>query len=613
MAAPPTDTSTPLAPRRPRLGRAVVLACGVVAAALHLVMVTWMFWGQGFSLHEFKAYFANDQESYLAIAVNVANGDFRSVEPFTQTGAIHYPRLYYQGLGLLSYLTHVDPVVWWWVVGLGAQAALAGVVGAFSAALSGRRWLALLGPVALNAGIFGELRGTTWLTVLREHSVIWGSFAEFFAVNGATVAVAIDAMALIVLVGVVSGRITGRRALVAALGCALVLGAMASVHTYTFLTGAYVVTYVVAIFGILGARGRRSAAAAGVSALLLAGLFVVGPRLVAGVGPLALLVAGLLPAAPGVLLAAARERRILAGAALLVLAATPQVVLTAAGVAGGDPFLNYRQGSTGTVDLGVPVGLGLLHGIVLVSALLLVLAGGIAARQHWWTAIAIGSTLAWVLLWTNDVWGASQEPNRFWRNGFTLLLPVVVVVGAWMLAELDRRWLRAAGAGLVLAAVLSLTDYLSFSLSPGVADTIDYHSPQMDAVATVVRGLDRDVGRDVDRVGARRLVLAGPCLAPRSVKIRTGLPVAYENVGMAWSARHDALVALVPDMWEEHSPPEDAGLDVDTARSAGVAYVLVDTSCTGPDYSDPALTPAGTARYRTSRGVMAEIQLWRLP
>ena len=85
-----------------------------------------MFWSPGFSLHQFKAYFANDQQSYLTIAVDFANGDFRSVEPYTQTGSIYYPRAYYQAIGLLARLTHSDPVVWWWIGSLGSQALLAG-------------------------------------------------------------------------------------------------------------------------------------------------------------------------------------------------------------------------------------------------------------------------------------------------------------------------------------------------------------------------------------------------------------------------------------------------------------------------------------------------------
>jgi hypothetical protein len=590
--------------RRRRLRGRAVLACGVVAAVVHLVMVTWMFWGPGFSPHQFKAFFANDQESYLAIAVNIAHGDFRSVEPFTQTGTIYYPRAYYQGLGLVAHVTHSDPVVWWWAGSLGTQALLAGVVGAASAAFSGRRWAALLGPMALTAGVFGELRGTGWLTLLHEHGVLWGPFAEFFAGNGATVAVAVAALCLIALVGVVSARITGRRALVVAFAVAVLLGAMASVHTYTFLTGSYVVTFVLAFRGLLGRRGRVALVAAVVTLALVVALFVAGPRVAAGVGPLALLVGGLLPAAPGVLLAIAEDRRILAGLVLAALGAAPQVVMTAVGVSSADPFLLYRQDSTGSADLGVPLGLGIFHGALLLVGLALVLTAGLVARRTWWTAMALGAACAWVLLWTNDSWGASQEPYRLWLNGYTMLLPVVIVVGAWIVGELGARWVRVAGAAFMVLALVSLTDYLAFSLSPGIGNTIDYHSSQLDAVHRATA--------DVPPEGRNGLVLAGPCIEPRALKIRTGLAVAYENVGMAWAAEHEALVALVPEMWPGHSPAPGAGLDVEQARAAGVGYVLADTGCADQQYADPALRLVRSEGYRTPAGAAARVELWRL-
>ena len=123
--------------------------------------------------------------------MNVANGDFRSVEPYTQTGSIFYPRAYYQGHrpARAPHAQRPGGLV------VDRQPGVAGAAGrhrsgAASAAFTGRRWLAVLGPLALTAGVFGELRGTGWLTHLHQHAVIWGPFAEFFAGNGATVAVA---------------------------------------------------------------------------------------------------------------------------------------------------------------------------------------------------------------------------------------------------------------------------------------------------------------------------------------------------------------------------------------------------------------------------------------
>ena len=107
-------------------------------------------------------------------------------------------------------------------------------------------------------------------------------------------------------------------------------------------------------------------------------------------------------------------------------------------------------------------------------------------------------------------------------------------------------------------------------------------------------------------------MLAGPCIDPNALKIRTGVAVAFENVGMAWATEHDALVALVPDMWAGHSPPAGSPLDVAAAREAGVRYVLTDSSCAGPDYRDPSLELVRSASYPTAAGPTAQVQLWRL-
>ena len=199
-----------------------------------------------------------------------------------------------------------------------------------------------------------------------------------------------------------------------------------------------------------------------------------------------------------------------------------------------------------------------------------------------------------MLLWTNDSWGASQEPYRLWLNGFTMLLPVAIVVLAWVQSELRVRWVPLAGAGFLVLLVVSMTDYLAFSLSPGIGDTIDFRTPQLEAVARVTSGVPRDHGGS--------LVLAGPCIDPNALKIRTGVAVAFENVGMAWATQHDALVELVPGMWAGHSPPADSPMNVAAARQAGVRYVLTDTGCAGPDWNDPALEKVRSSSYANPAG-----------
>ena len=132
-------------------------------------------------------------------------------------------------------------------------------------------------------------------------------------------------------------------------------------------------------------------------------------------GPLVLLVLAMAPALPGLFLLWRQVGRVVLFAVLgYGLAAAPQVVLTLAGILGGDAFLSFRTGSAN--DLSVRPVDGLVAASPVLLPVLLVLAAGIRYREPLWVAVSGGGAAAWFVAATNDVWGANQEPYRMYLN-----------------------------------------------------------------------------------------------------------------------------------------------------------------------------------------------------
>jgi len=606
---PSRPRPVPRVPRR--LARRRAVGAVLSAAVVHLLLqAAPLALTPGYSVAGFRRYFPYDQLSYLAIAVNARHGSVAAVEPFTETGSNYYPRLYYQVMGLLARLFRADTVSVWTVLGLVVQVVLVVAVGTACVVLTRRWWTGVLGALPFVIGTFSTSTSSSgnWYSVLDSHGVLWGAYGVLFTLNGEAASLCLAGVALLALLIVATGHVRGRAAAVTAVLALGLIGALANVQTYSFLTAVYLVVFT---GGVLGLVRARSALLVAVSVVLLAALLVAGPTLASGAGPLATLVAGAVPAVPGLLVLLRGHRvPVLLGALAAGLTASPTVVSTVLGVAGNDPFLVYRDSSSS--NLGVPVWTGVRAGAVLLVALALVLVAGEHKRRPVWFATAAGAGLAWALVSTNDRWGANQEPYRFWIDGFTLIATVLVPLGAMVAAEylgsraqtakassieatralgaLAPRVLAASALALVLVMIgVASEDFVGFTRYVRAGGLISFDTPQARAMPTAL-----EMG------AADGLVLPDPCVDPFTLKAVTGARVAFYNLGLAWPQEE-------PPMRQLLAARSMGTLDVDAARAAGVTEVLVDSTCAA-SWPGTGLTRLGAVDYGTAG---ANLQLWR--
>ena len=393
--------------------RRVLAAAAVVAAVLIHV---WLQWGslfvRGFSWSSFRSYFAGDQLSYMSMVVNVSNGDFGSAEPFTQTGTNNYPHLYYNFLGLVSRITGISPLQAWSLGGLVAQALLVALLGVTLYLISRRWWTALLAPVPFVIGSFAVLLSDNWFTSMDSHAVLWGPFGVLFTLNGEAAALCLGAAAMLVML-LAHLRVTSRAWKVALFALAsATIGLLANIQTYSFLTTVYLASYVIGTYIIV--TSTRRVLLAVLSGGLVVMLFLFGPIIAADAGPLVTLAMGLVPTLPALVALVVRTK----GLAVLFLglaglAASPQIIGTMLGILGDDPFLTYRVASS--KNLGVDWR-GIVGALPLLVPLAATLVAGIRRRTALWIAYPIGAAVVWALGSTNDIWGANQEPYRFWLD-----------------------------------------------------------------------------------------------------------------------------------------------------------------------------------------------------
>ncbi|MGK2965367.1 MAG: hypothetical protein ACSLFM_07145, partial [Tepidiformaceae bacterium] len=298
--------------------------------------------------------------------------------------------------------------------------------------------------------------------------------------------------------------------------------------------------------------------------------------------------------------------------ALVGLAASPSILATAIGLADEDPFLVYRVAST--KDLGVQWNAGLVAALVLAIPLVLVFVAGIRRRNALWIGYPAGVSVAWVVLASNDVWGANQEPYRFWIDCFVLisvtLLPMVVMVVTEYLgnktspraeaeptpvAPRERRAARIALVVVSLVAVASMVDWGWFYVSQSHTRLIAFDTPREIAI--------KDAVTDASSEG---LIIADPCVDPIAVKVVSGRPVVHMNLGMAWPTEYEAVLALM-------AARKGGTFDLASADRADVRWLLTDGSCD----IDWASTYAGNLSDPTvidyDRGYGTEsITLWKV-
>jgi hypothetical protein len=410
------------------------------------------------------------------------------------------------------------------------------------------------------------------------------------------------------------------------LSASAAVGLLANVQTYSFLTAVYLLVYVVAAYGLLTARSYRLLI---VSAGLLVLVLLGGQTLAGHVGPLATLIAGALPALPGFLVVLKRLPVLFAFSAVaLLLSAAPTVLGTLSGVASKDPFLVYREASSS--NLGVPLNYGVIGALVPLLLVLAILAAGIHARQRLWTAYSAGVLVAWPLVASNDLWGANQEPYRFWIDAFTLVTATAVPIFALVIVHYWRAkrsrgttpvgvedgtraslrpgvrypglWVPVTAAAiLAVVAIPSGLDYVKFRNYVTAAGTASFDDPQALAIKAVTASVSKDANAAVNG-----LLLNDPCLSPFRLKAVSGGPVAFYNLGLAWPEKEPQIRQVLGE--------RDQGiLDLAHVRSAGIGFIVTDTSC-AQGWSAKALgQKVASATYPLGAGANAEVALWKVP
>ena len=532
----------------------------------------------GWSFFTFRSYYPYDQLSYLAIVKNASEGDFRAVEPFTLTGSNYYPRAYYQMLGVISDALGIAPVTAWNLVAVVFQVGLVVVIALTCVLVTRRWWAAALAPLPLMVGTLSLLFALDWKSELGSHAVLWGPFGTLFVANGEAAALCVAGVALLLVLLVALGKVPPRLALPTAIVACALIGALSAVQTYSFLTATFLLSYGAGVYGLALARRRWLVV---VSAAMVVLVFLLGPTVAETVSPLAALVFGATPAIPGLVVLCKRLRWLPVWCAVALLAtALPQTLGTVLGVASGDEFLVYREASS--KDLGIPLLGGLRAAAVPLLGLVLLSVVAIRRRSTVHAAVGLGGIAAWGMVATNDVWGANQEPYRFWIDAFTLLSVVLLplLLDLWTgagavrddgsadraplaaLSPRERKGYRMATAAVSALAILSLMDFAQFRSAVSATGPLDFSTEQSAALVRSAQGVTTD-----------GIVLPGPCVDAFTLKLEWGGPTAFYNLGLAWPEERDAVQAA--------RDARDAGtLDVDAAREAGIDWVITDSACT---------------------------------
>jgi len=544
----------------------------------------------------FRSYFGNDQLSYAAIAVTVANGNLSAVEPLTETGVSFYPSAWYYVIGLVSWVTGAPVYALWQILGLVAIGMAVALLGWLGYRLSGNALAPLLPGLALATGTFSTFLADYWYTSLGYHAVIWGPFGTLFTLNAEAIGLVSVAVifAWVVVTAIRSHRMGIRFPPAVALIAAVALGALANVQTYSFFTGTSLVVAFLASAALLlrPSRTRMAVTVFAVVVVLLLGNYLAGV-----VGPLplfVLLIGATVPAYWPWINEHRRMTSFVLGA--FALSASPQVIRTAVGLVTGDEFLGYRQGST--EDLGIDV-LPALIGALPLIAMGVVLLVAAASRPRTVESRIIGAALAAFALGagvmsTNDLWGFEQEPYRFWLQYSIVGLLVFSTLLPWTWSRrmdmTSRAWRSTVALTVAAGAVwaVSLVDVVGFReyvRTQGVIAAEDGFSQALRELVPQESGL----------------VFSSACLDPQVLRLVTGAPVAYFNRGLAWPEKRVEIDRLL-------DPGRVAGSDPAQLAAAGVSHVVTDSSCEGEwAYQDARIQPERLEPYPGGT-----LTLWRV-
>lgn len=547
--------------------QAKTIASSIASAFLYAILTNFPTMSvPGWAPSGFRGLGKGDQLSYFAIVMNVAAGRSPDTEPFTETGVSHYPRAYYVLLGGIARLTAAPPEIVWWIVGTALQMGLVFVIAFALITFTGKLWLALLAPLPLIAGTFATFFANDWHWSLDSHAVIWGAFAPLYTLNGEAAGLVVaGSFFLLAVAYALLGRSDAVRSTLFIVG-GLAVGALANVQTYTFFTSVFLVAYTAAVFGVFRFRAIATGVASVASVPLV---YVSGPIIATEFGPLVALASGLVPATPGIMLLLVKwTTRTLLPLLAIALAASPTLLATAMGIRDEDPFLTYRTASSS--DLGVKLIPAMVGGLTVFVLIAVILSYGLSRRQHLLTSLAIGPLVVWGLLSTNDIWGANQEPYRFWIDGFVILSIVLFPVAAYTLSLRAREsatddnltgWptrVKVVGVAVLIVYAISLADFANFSRS--IPRTIPFDTPRNAALI------------EMALVAGGETVVLDKCVDGKIYKAVTGNPVAIFNYGMAWPVNSELFTSIDSSMRE-------GPLDTNAMKELGLSLILAEDSC----------------------------------
>ncbi|MDE0973540.1 MAG: hypothetical protein OSA11_00435 [Candidatus Nanopelagicales bacterium] len=511
----------------------------------------------------FRGYFSSDQLSYAGIAASAKAGQIGLVEPFTQTGSSFYPSWWYKFIGLFAGATGLEVPAAWSI--LGFSMVLGSIVFISCAAwrLSGKPWAPIVIGLLLWVGPLASILFDTWLVNLNSHAVLWGPYGALYALNGEAAGLTLGSSALILGYWVVSRPAWPRLARFTCLGLSgLILGVVANFQTYSFLTLTAVTLWIIAVGGLLKAKSRKLLI---ISAVLLTFALIGGTLIRETVGALPVYALMLISTLPGIW-AFARLCLPLAatGFVFFVIGAAPQVIWLILGTLDKDPFLTYRVDQSG--DLGIPIWAFIVFGSPVLFAWVAILRVQIIRKGTKEIALLVGWFVAFVLLSFNDSWAFSQEPYRFWIT--SVIIFVFIAALTFPSAETSAyfsskgtRILSVVAIVLIAASFWNVGGFRSYVSSKNVKD-INFNSTQLQAISQLVS----------ENTPAEGLLTVEPCMDPLHVKVVTGVPVAYYNLGLAWPENKAEIDAVF-------KAGEAGVLDINLMQSAGVSYLLTDSNC----------------------------------
>ena len=545
--------------------------------------------------NQFRGYFPTDQLSYAGISSSARMGQLGLVEPFTQTGSSFYPSLWYKLVGVFANLTGLEVTSAWSLLGFSVVLGSVLFIGIASWKITGKSWAPLVIGVLMWIGPLANVLFDNWFVNLKSHAVLWGPYGALYPLNGETAGLSLGSAALVLGYWTISRPQWPRAAQFTCLALsALVLGVVANFQTYSFLTLTAVAIWALAVGGLLRVKSRKFLFP---TILLLVLVLAIGPSIRETVGALPVYLLMLTPALPGIW-ALARLQFALAVTALVffVMGAAPQVLWMISGTLAEDPFLNYRVDQSG--ELGVPLWAFIVFGSPVLLAWGAILRVQILRNGTREIALLVGWFIAFVVLSFNNFWGFGQEPYRFWIN--SVIVFVFIAALTFPSAEMSSYFSARSSAVLSTLAIIlvaaSFWNVGAFRTYVAAQGNIDFESPQMKAISQIVAENDTGEG----------LLTSEPCIDPRHLKVVTGVPVAFYNLGLAWPENKAEIDTVI-------SAGVAGVLDTGLMRTAGITYLLTDSAC--PTGWDPS-TQMGVAEIaQLDYSVDAEVRtltLWRL-